>query len=89
MSTMAPGTKLRLALSSECPLQVVGTVNAYCGLLARRAGFKALYVSGAGVANSSFGIPDLGLTTLDEVATDVRRLAAVVDLPILVDADTG
>lgn len=89
MTTTPPGKKLRLALSSERPLQVVGAVNAYSALLARRAGFKALYISGAGVANSSVGIPDLGLTTLDDVATDVRRVSAAVDIPILVDADTG
>ena len=83
------GTQLRSALETERPLQVVGAVSAYAALLARSAGFKALYVSGAGVANSSFGLPDLGLTTLTDVCEDVRRITAATDLPLLVDADTG
>ncbi len=83
------GARLRAALASECPLQVVGTINAYAALLAQRAGFRALYLSGAGVANASFGLPDLGLTTLNEVAEDVRRITAASDVPLLVDADTG
>lgn len=86
---ISAGAALRTALRAERPLQIVGAVNAYAALLACRAGFNALYISGAGVANSSFGIPDLGLTTLQDVATDVRRMAAVVNKPILVDADTG
>jgi methylisocitrate lyase len=68
---------------------VVGTINAYSALLAQRAGFKAIYLSGAGVANASFGLPDLGLTTLNDVAEDVRRITAATNLPLLVDADTG
>jgi methylisocitrate lyase len=68
---------------------VVGTVNAYCALLAERAGFRALYLSGAGVANASFGLPDLGITTLNDVCEDVRRITQSTDLPLLVDADTG
>lgn len=83
------GARLRAALELERPLQLVGTVSAYAALLARSAGFRALYVSGAGVANSSFGMPDLGLTTLTDVCEDVRRITAAADLPLLVDADTG
>jgi methylisocitrate lyase len=83
------GTRLRAALESERPLQIVGTVNAYAALLARTAGFKAIYVSGAGVANASFGLPDLGITSLNDVCEDVRRITAATELPLLVDADTG
>ena len=83
------GARLRAAVESERPLQVVGTINAYCALLAERAGFKALYLSGAGVANASFGLPDLGLTTLNDVCEDVRRIAGATQLPLLVDGDTG
>jgi len=85
----SPGARLRAALDLERPLQIVGTVNAYAALLARAAGFKAIYLSGAGVANASFGMPDLGVTTLSEVCEDVRRITGVVELPLLVDADTG
>ncbi|QBQ56064.1 methylisocitrate lyase [Nitrosococcus wardiae] len=84
-----PGARLRVAVNVERPLQVAGVINAYAALLAERAGFRALYLSGAGVANASFGLPDLGLTTLTEVAEEVRRIVAVTDLPLLVDADTG
>lgn len=83
------GARLRAAVAAERPLQVVGTINAYCALLAQSAGFRALYLSGAGVANASFGLPDLALTTLTDVLEDVRRITAAVDLPLLVDADTG
>ncbi|MBV8741250.1 MAG: isocitrate lyase/phosphoenolpyruvate mutase family protein, partial [Sinobacteraceae bacterium] len=83
------GTRLRAALEAERPLQVVGAVNAYCALLAERAGFRALYLSGAGVANASFGLPDLGMTSLNDVCEDVRRITAATELPLLVDADTG
>jgi len=83
------GARFRAAMNEETPLQVVGTVNAYCALLAERCGFRAIYLSGAGVANASFGLPDLGMTTLDEVAEDVRRITDVCSLPLLVDADTG
>ncbi len=85
----APGARLRLALAAEQPLQVAGAINAYCALLAERAGFRALYLSGAGVANASFGLPDLGLTTLNEICEDVRRITRATSLPLLVDADTG
>lgn len=83
------GAKFRQALEEERPLQVVGTVNAYAALLAKRAGFKAIYLSGAGVANYSYGLPDLGLTTLDNVCEDIRRISYISELPLLVDADTG
>jgi methylisocitrate lyase len=83
------GMRLRAALESERPLQIVGTVNAYSALLARAAGFRAIYVSGAGVANASFGFPDLGITSLNDVCEDVRRITGAADLPLLVDADTG
>jgi methylisocitrate lyase len=77
------------AIQEESPLQVVGAINAYCAMLAEQAGFKALYLSGAGVANASFGIPDLGMTNLNDVLEDVRRITAASSLPLLVDIDTG
>jgi len=77
------------ALNRENPLQIAGAVNAYSALLAQKAGFNALYISGAGVANASFGLPDLGITSLNDVCEDVRRITGAVDLPVLVDADTG
>ena len=83
------GARLRAALEHERPLQVVGTVNAYSALLAERAGFKAIYLSGVGVANASFGLPDLGITSLNDVCEDVRRITSASDVPLLVDADTG
>jgi len=83
------GARLRAAWTEERPLQLAGTINAYAAKLAERAGFRALYVSGAGVANASFGLPDLGVTTLNDVVEDVRRITAATDLPVLVDADTG
>ena len=86
---MSAGSKLRKAIEEEVPLQVVGTINAYCARLAERAGFKALYLSGAGAANASFGLPDLGITTLNDVCEDVRRITATTKVPLLVDADTG
>jgi methylisocitrate lyase len=85
----SPGARLRSALKAERPLQVVGTVNAYCALLAQRAGYRAIYLSGAGVANSSHGVPDLGITSLNDVCEDIRRITQATDLPLLVDADTG
>src|SRR5689334_21051350 len=88
-SILSAGARLRAALEAERPLQVVGTVNAYTALLAARAGFRAIYLSGAGVANASFGLPDLGMTSLNDVCEDVRRITAATDLPLLVDADTG
>jgi methylisocitrate lyase len=85
----SPGARLRSALKAERPLQVVGTVNAYCALLAERAGYRAIYLSGAGVANASHGVPDLGITSLNDVCEDIRRITGATDLPLLVDADTG
>lgn len=90
MATMVTaGARFRANLDAERPLQVVGTVNAFSALLAEQSGFKAIYLSGAGVANSSFGLPDLGITMLNDVAEDVRRITGATDLPLLVDADTG
>ena len=85
----SPGSRLRAALEDEHPLQVVGTINAYSAIMAERVGFRALYLSGAGVANASYGLPDLGMTTLTEVVEDVRRITDVTSLPLLVDGDTG
>lgn len=85
----SPGARFRAALSAERPLQVVGAVNAYTARLAERAGFRALYLSGGGVAAASLGLPDLGITTLDDVLTDVRRITDATGLPLLVDGDTG
>lgn len=82
-------TSLQSALASEWPLQIVGTINANHALLAKRAGFQAIYLSGGGVAAGSLGVPDLGITNLEDVLTDVRRITDVCDLPLLVDADTG
>lgn len=87
--TATPGCHFRAALAAERPLQIAGAINAYSALLAQRAGFRALYLSGAGVANASYGLPDLGITTLDDVLTDARRITDRVDLPLLVDIDTG
>lgn len=84
-----PGARFRAALSAERPLQIVGAINAFCAMLAEDAGFSAIYLSGAGVANASFGLPDLGVTTLNDVLEDVRRITAATKLPLLVDADTG
>lgn len=90
----SPGARFRHAVAQGNanhggPLKIVGTVNAYCALMAAQSGHQALYLSGAGVANASFGLPDLGITSLDEVLTDVRRITAVTDVPLLVDIDTG
>lgn len=88
-STSSPGLRFRAAVDAERPLQVVGTINAYCSLLAERAGFRSLYLSGAGVANASFGVPDVGITTLADVVEDARRIISATSLPLLVDVDTG
>jgi methylisocitrate lyase len=85
----SPGARFRSALRQERPLQIAGVINAYAALLAEAAGFRALYLSGAGVSNASHGVPDLGLTTLSDVLEDVRRVTEASDLPLLVDADTG
>jgi methylisocitrate lyase len=87
--SISAGARLRAAIEAERPLQVVGTINAYTALLAQRSGFRAIYVSGAGVANASFGLPDLGMTSLNDVCEDVRRITSASELPLLVDADTG
>ena len=86
---MTPGELFRRALEEEKPLQIVGAINAYAALLAASAGYRALYLSGAGVANASYGLPDLGMTSLNDVLEDVRRLTAATPLPLLVDVDTG
>jgi len=86
---MSAGDKFRKALSEEKPLQVIGTINAYHALLAKRVGYRAIYLSGGGVAAGSLGLPDLGISNLDDVLTDIRRITDVCDLPLLVDVDTG
>ena len=83
------GARFRQAIQSEKPLQVVGTINAYTAMMAERVGHKALYLSGAGVANASFGLPDLGMTSLNDVCEDIRRITSATEVPLLVDADTG
>ncbi len=87
--TASAGARFRAALAAEKPLQVIGAINANHALLAKRAGFKAIYLSGGGVAAGSLGLPDLGINTLDDVLTDTRRITDVCDLPLLVDIDTG
>ena len=89
MTTPSAGARFRAALREESPLQVVGTINANHALLAKRAGYKAIYLSGGGVAAGSLGLPDLGINTLDDVLTDVRRISDVCDVPLMVDIDTG
>ena len=86
---VSQGKKLKQAISENTPLQIVGTVNAYSSLLAEKKGHKAIYLSGGGVAASSMGLPDLGITTLQDVLIDVERITSVCELPLLVDADTG
>jgi methylisocitrate lyase len=86
---LTAGARLRAAVEAERPLQVVGTINAYAALLAQQAGFKAVYLSGAGVANASFGLPDLGMTSLNDVCEDVRRITGACALPLLVDTGWG
>ena len=85
----SPGSLFRTALAEESPLQVIGAINANHALLARRAGYRAIYLSGGGVAAGSLGMPDLGINTLDDVLTDVRRITDVCELPLMVDIDTG
>lgn len=86
---MSAGKKFKIALKEEKPLKIVGATNAYSALQASKVGFKALYLSGAGVANASYGLPDLGMTGLEDVCIDIRRITSRVDVPLLVDADTG
>jgi len=87
--TASAGARFRAALEAERPLQVVGVINAYAALLAEKTGFKAIYLSGAGVANASYGVPDTGITTLGDVLIDVRRITSRTQVPLLVDVDTG
>src|ERR1700677_4945935 len=89
LPTTSPGARFRAALAEERPLQVVGAINAYAARMAAACGFKALYVSGGGVAANSLGVPDLGISTMDDVLIDVRRITDACPLPLLVDADTG
>ncbi|MDN5865727.1 MAG: methylisocitrate lyase [Gammaproteobacteria bacterium] len=89
MAQQSAGARFRAALKAESPLQIVGAINANHALLAKRAGFRAIYLSGGGVAAGSLGMPDLGINTLDDVLTDIRRITDVCDLPLLVDIDTG
>ena len=89
MTALTPGAKFRRALAEEKPLQIVGTINAYHARLAQQTGYRAIYLSGGGVAAGSLGLPDLGISNLDDVLTDVRRITYVCDLPLLVDVDTG
>ena len=89
MATHSAGLKLRQAIAANHPLQLVGTINAYTAMMAERVGHQALYLSGAGVANASFGLPDLGMTSLNDVCEDIRRITGATSLPLLVDADTG
>jgi methylisocitrate lyase len=86
---LSPGKRFKQALEIENPLQVVGVIHAYAALMAQHAGFRAIYLSGAGVANACYGLPDLGLTSLDNVLEEVRRMTSITNLPLLVDADTG
>ncbi|MBD8513572.1 methylisocitrate lyase [Photobacterium sp. WH77] len=86
---MKPGQRFRQAVADNHPLQVVGTINPYCAMMAKQVGHQAIYLSGGGIANASYGLPDLGITTLNDVTEDVRRITAACDLPMLVDIDTG
>jgi len=86
---MSAGKKFREALAEETPLQIVGTINAYQALQATRVGYKAIYLSGGGIANASYGLPDLGMTMIEDVCIDIRRITSICDTPVIVDADTG
>ena len=85
---MSAGQKLREALEEESPLQVVGTINAFSAIMAEKVGYRSIYLSGGGVANASFGLPDLGMTSLNDVLEDVKRITGACNLPLLVDIDT-
>ncbi|PCJ23180.1 MAG: methylisocitrate lyase [SAR86 cluster bacterium] len=89
MNSLSAGAKFRKALEDNNPLQIVGTINAYCAMLAEDAGHKAIYLSGGGVANASYGLPDLGITSLNDVIADVERICNATQIPLLVDIDTG
>ncbi|MDW6017068.1 methylisocitrate lyase [Vibrio plantisponsor] len=86
---LSPGAKFRLAVKTNNPLQIVGTINPYCAMMAKKLGHQAIYLSGGGIANASYGLPDLGITTLNDVLVDVDRITNACDLPLLVDIDTG
>jgi methylisocitrate lyase len=86
---VSAGYKFREAITAESPLQIPGTINAYAALMAEKSGYKAIYLSGGGVANASYGLPDLGMTSLNDVLSDVYRITGATDLPLLVDIDTG
>src|SRR5690625_7981920 len=86
---LTAGGRFRKALAEEQPLQIMGTINAYAAMMAEQVGYKAIYLSGGGVANASYGLPDLGMTSLNDVLEDVRRITAATDVPLLVDIDTG
>lgn len=83
------GARFRKALAEEKPLQIMGTINAYCAMMAERVGYRAIYLSGGGVANASYGLPDLGMTSMNDVLEDVRRISSATEVPLLVDIDTG
>lgn len=89
MSQTSPGARFRAALTEESPLQVIGAITAYAGIMAKRTGYKALYLSGGGVAANSLGVPDLGISTMEDVLTDARRIVDATGMPLLVDIDTG
>ncbi|MDF1832815.1 MAG: methylisocitrate lyase [Porticoccaceae bacterium] len=88
-TSLTPGARFRKALVENKPLQILGTINPYCAMMAEQIGHKAIYLSGGGVANASYGLPDLGMTSLNDVLEDVRRITAAVEVPLLVDIDTG
>ena len=88
-TTLSPGKKFRVALENNKPLQIVGTINAYCAMMAEQLGHQAIYLSGGGVANASYGLPDLGMTSLNDVIADVQRITNASNVPLLVDIDTG
>ena len=89
MTALTAGGRFRKALAEEQPLQIMGTINAYCAMMAERVGYRAIYLSGGGVANASYGLPDLGMTSLNDVLEDVRRISGATEVPLLVDIDTG
>ena len=89
MASLTAGARFRQALAENTPLQIVGTVNAYHAMMAQRVGHQAVYLSGGGVANASYGLPDLGMTSMNDVLEDVRRISSAVETPLLVDIDTG
>src|SRR5471030_419635 len=89
MNNQSAGARFRAAVAAEHPLQVAGTITAYAARMAQRVGFKSIYLSGGGVAANSLGMPDLGISSMEDVLTDIRRITDVCDLPLLVDVDTG